>query len=271
MRSAVDLLFPPVCAGCGETLPFTGLPASGDGMLCKACRELWNAAAREKCGICRREVSACECVPAELEKVGCKCFRKLVYYRPGERDEVQNRVIYRIKDRLDRNTVRHLAEELAGGIRAWIADPENTGDGRVFLVWLPRGRGAILEKGTDQAKELATALGKILGLPVCPMLIRRFGHSKPQKTLSPAARKKNAAKAYRCRPVPEAKGGCAILVDDIVTSGASMAAGVRLLKRAGVRHFLPVAVASDESNRTPPAQGGDLTTELDRLYARGVR
>ena len=49
----------------------------------------------------------------------------------------------------------------------------------------------------------------------------------------------------------EAKGKIAVLVDDIVTSGASMTAGVRLLRRAGVKGFLAVSVASDECNRNP--------------------
>ena len=270
-RPIADLLFPPVCAGCGERLPFGGFPRPERTALCPACREKWTAARQERCGICQKEVSACVCAPQELEKAGCRAFCKLVYYRPGERDEVQNRVIYRIKDRPDRGTTEFLAGELAAGVRAWLSDGENTEGRAPFLVWLPRGRGTALEKGTDQAKELALALGRILAIPVYPMLVRRFGHGKQQKTLSPAARMKNAAKAYRCRPMEEAKGGCAILVDDIVTSGASMAAGVRLLKRAGVKRFLSVAVGSDESNRTPPARQTAFTTELDRLYARGFR
>lgn len=266
MNPLADLLFPPVCVGCGERIAFRGFPKPRSEAFCPSCAEQWEAAKREVCGICQQPVAVCACVPEELEHAGCRSFRKLVYYRPGNRDEVQNRVIYHIKDSPDREAVRFLADELCERVRDALSEDPFAGK-RAFLVWLPRGRNAVLNTGTDQAKELARALSERLSIPVYPMLSRRFGHGKQQKLLSPAERKRNAAKAFCVTPLPEAKGGCAVLVDDIVTSGASMAAAVRLLRRAGVRQFLSVAVASDESNRNPPAKQPQMETELDRIRA----
>ena len=265
MSRLTDLLFPPVCAGCGELLAYRF--ADSAEAFCPACRKLWEDAAAELCGICQKPVSLCACVPKEMERAGCRAFRKLVYYRPGKRDEVQNRVIYRIKDRADATTVAFLAQELSAVVRNAMKEAEIDRENAV-LVWLPRGRRAVLEHGTDQAKALATALSSLLGVPALSVIRRRFGHGKPQKSLSPAERVKNAKGAFSVRQNQALRGKCTILIDDIVTSGASMAAGIRLLRRVGVKTVLSVAVASDESNQQPPARPQRLDGELDRIYAR---
>ena len=265
MSRLTDLLFPPVCAGCGELLAYRlSDPAEA---FCPDCRKLWTDATTELCGICQKSVSLCACIPKEMERAGCRAFRKLVYYRPGKRDEVQNRVIYRVKDRADATTVAFLARELSAIVENAIKEAE-IDRGNAFLVWLPRGRRAVLEHGTDQAKALATELSKLLNLPALPVITRRFGHGKPQKSLSPAERMKNAKAAFSVREDQALRGKFAILIDDIVTSGASMAVGIRLLRRVGVKNVLSVAVASDESNRQPPARPQRLDGELDRIYAR---
>lgn len=265
MSRLTDLLFPPVCAGCGELLAYRF--ADSAEALCSACIEDWKTAEAELCGICQKAVSLCACVPEEMERAGCRAFRKLVYYRPGKRDEVQNRVIYRIKDRADATTVAFLAQELSAVVKSAMKEAEIDCE-NAFLVWLPRGRRAVLEHGTDQAKALATALSSLLDLPALPVIRRRFGHGKPQKSLSPTERIKNAKAAFSVRQNQVLRGKCAILIDDIVTSGASMAVGIRLLRRIGVKRVLSVAVASDESNRQPPARPQRLDGALDRIYAR---
>ena len=266
MSRVVDLLFPPICAGCGDPVPYPDLSVPPEA-LCPACRKAWNEARAELCVICGKPVSECNCVPEALTSAGCDSFRKLVFYRPGNRNEVQNRVIYRIKDRADSAAVAFLARELSEAIRETL-NGRDVGANGVFLTYLPRGKRAVAKSGTDQAKELATALSQRLEIPLYRVISRRFWHSKPQKLLSTADRKKNAKAAFRIRPSEDIRGKCAILVDDIVTSGASMSAAVRLLRREGVKQFLSVAVASDENNRQPVAKQRSLEGELDRIYLR---
>ena len=266
MSRIADLLFPPMCAGCGEPVPYPDLALPPEA-LCPACRKAWDDARAELCVICGKPVSDCNCVPEALGKAGCKSFRKLVFYRPGNREEVQNRVIYRIKDRADASAISFLARELSTAIRKTLNE-RGIEPNDVFLTYLPRGKRAVLESGTDQAKELAKALSELLKIPLCHVIARRFWHNKPQKLLSTAERQKNAKAAFRLRQTVAVRGKCAILADDIVTSGASMSAAVRLLRRAGVKSFLSVAVASDENNRQPAAKQRSLDGELDGIYAR---
>ncbi len=250
-----DLFFPPQCPSCGELLSFDGFfGASGveRAALCPDCLPLWEKEKEEPCGLCGEKVINCQCATKMMQSAGCKTFCKLVYYRPGNREEVGNRIVYRIKDHADRNAVNFLAGELAPQIRARMQAGE-WGGNAFFVTYLPRRAGTILKSGNDQAKELAAALAKQLELPLIPAVGRHAKNRTPQKFLGPAKRLSNATAAFYLREKYQSRvaGKTAILVDDIVTSGASMTAGVRLLRRAGAKGFLAVAVASDECNRNP--------------------
>ena len=255
MSRLADLLFPPKCACCGELLEFNGFFGSKSvqkDALCQACRLVWEKEKETQCNLCGEKVANCACATRMMNSAGCRVHCKLVYYRPGNRETVGNRVIYRIKDHADRRTVRFLADALAPGILANMERQEWKGKS-FFISWLPRRSGAVLKSGTDQAKELAVLLAKRLELPLLPLIGRRRKSQTPQKFLTPTARLSNATGAFYLREKrkEEAKGKVAVLVDDIVTSGASMTAGVRLLRRAGAKGFLAVSVASDECNRNP--------------------
>ena len=251
MRSIADLFFPPVCASCGKLLTFEGFFRSTDfqNPLCEVCLPLWEEQKEQTCDLCGEKVTACKCATKVMHKVGCQQLVKLCFYRPGDSDTVGNRMVYRIKDHADRATVQFLARELEPGIRASMKTPEWQGCS-FFIAYLPRRHGTVLKGGNDQAKELARALAKQLGIPLVSAIGRNKKSETPQKFLLPTQRLKNALSAFYLKKGEERKGQIAILVDDIVTSGASMAAGVRLLRRLGAKGFLAVSIATDECNRS---------------------
>lgn len=232
--------------------------------LCKTCLAKWETEKSDACGYCMNAVSECTCMPKALETAGCMAFYKLTYYRHGTRSFVQNQLIFRIKNTRDRHAVSFLASELdtvieRAGVDA-LLDPEQT-----VLVYVPRRRSAYLESGTDQAKDLAVALSKKTNLPIVRALIRKKGNQKEQKTLSTGERLRNARASYEvCADAP-IKGKTVLLVDDIVTTGASMAACVKKLKRAGACAVYCIAVASDDANQAPlgalPSKGSLLVGE----------
>ena len=267
-----ELLYPPKCPSCGELVPFGGFFGSNvenQSALCPECLPLWEREKEEECGACGEMVINCQCATKMMQSAGCKVFRKLVYYRPGNRNEIGNRVAYRIKDHADRHAVNFLAEELAPGIRESMSAAEWS-EKSFFLVYLPRRSGIVLKNGNDQAKELALSLAKLLSLPLIPAIGRRAKNRTPQKFLGSAKRLSNAKGAFYFREKykSEIAGKVAILIDDIVTSGASMTAGIRVLRRAGAKGFLAVAVASDECNRNPPVVTPETKSELDYFSYR---
>ena len=84
--------------------------------------------------------------------------------------------------------------------------------------------------------EIAKKIAKELGIPVwCPL--RRMRGSKKQKTLNRQERIENAERSYRLKNkiTPPVVDGCAVLIDDVMTSGATTASCARLLAKAGAK------------------------------------
>jgi len=89
----------------------------------------------------------------------------------------------------------------------------------------------LRERGYDQARELARVLGARLHVPVLPLLARHVA-TAAQTRLGAAARRQNVRAAFRCRagPLPSHVA----LVDDVMTTGATLHECADVLRRAGV-------------------------------------
>jgi ComF family protein len=98
------------------------------------------------------------------------------------------------------------------------------------LVPLPLHRGRLRRRGYDQALELAKPLARALQLPLCTGL-RRARATAAQSELDAAARKRNVRAAFSATgPLPVHVA----LVDDVMTTGATLQAAATALRRAGV-------------------------------------
>ncbi len=113
---------------------------------------------------------------------------------------------------------------------------------RLVITYLPRSKRAIRREGFDHMKLIAKAVAKKLQIP-CETYLERRPIAKEQKKLTKEGREKNArssiVKNRRCDP----RGKSVILLDDIVTTGASLRAGCEALKKAGASGVYPVAFA----------------------------
>lgn len=239
-----ERFFPPACFVCSRLLDlYDGKERTS--ALCRECAARWEKEKQETCPICALPIASCECMNEEMQKMGCRHLRRLVYYRKGVGDPVQNRLIYRFKYRRSRRTAEFLARELLPALASLMEEegmtPENT-----LLVPIPRSRAAYLEHGTDQAEALAGALSRVSGIPMRRIFLHRGGKAPMQKELSAEERMKNAARAYRLQRGVSVKGYHVVLLDDIVTTGATMCACARRIRRRGVLGIHCLAIASDD-------------------------
>ena len=102
-----------------------------------------------------------------------------------------------------------------------------------LVTWAPLSRKRLRERGYDQAELLARQVGKLLDLPVLPLL-KKARHTAPQSGLEEAgARRANALGAYEPLPGDGAAGKRVLLVDDVVTSGATLSECARVLRQGG--------------------------------------
>jgi ComF family protein len=241
LRDVEALLLPVVCLGCQQPLT----PA--EDVCCTACRNRMRRIAPPVCGRCGQPVDAWERQKRQA----------------GRRSETT--VGARRSDFSDRLTAcgfcRHWPPELAWATSAvWLEDgparelahalkyggwtcaarPMADAIARAcgpalprdaLLIPIPLGRARERERGHNQAAELARALGERLGTEVRAGVLRRARETRTQTELSRMGRWRNVAGAFVAGD--GVRGRTVVLVDDVLTTGATLAVAARALVQAG--------------------------------------
>lgn len=211
-----DLLAPRQCACCGRRLSVT------EGTLCISCQlhlpltqfdrhPQDNPMARLFWGI----------IPIEQATA-------LFFYEP--RSELAQ-TIYSLKydNRPD------IGREL-GRMAAVLIEPNGFFSGIDAIVPVPLSRGRQWSRGYNQSKEIARGISCVTGLPVYDNVVTRRYFRQSQTHLSPWQRKANTTGVFRLRDARKISGKHLLLVDDIMTTGATLTAlADELLKAPGVR------------------------------------
>lgn len=101
------------------------------------------------------------------------------------------------------------------------------------VCWAPLSKKSVHRRGYDQSELLACGVAKGLGLPAVPLL-DKVRHT-PAQSGQPdgAARRANVLGAYRLHPGKSVAGKRVLLVDDVVTTGATLSECARVLRTAG--------------------------------------
>ena len=200
-----------LCDACRDELPILS-------DACTAC----GAPAIPHSGICR----TCALQRPPIDRTVCA----LAYASPVDY------LIGRLKFDRDLRLVPSLAGVLIRRI-AGEAAPD-------WLVPVPIGAARLRGRGFNQALEIARYVGRSRGIGLADIIRRRSGFETPQSSLpNTTARRANVAGAFEVRAAVE---GHIAVVDDVVTTGATVNAVARCLKRAGARRVDAWAVA-----RTP--------------------
>jgi len=115
------------------------------------------------------------------------------------------------------------------------------------IVPLPRHVERVRSEGCDPVHELARELARESGARLVSHALRRVRRTPPQTGLSVAARRANVARSFRADPGRLA-GRSVLLLDDVATTGATLAEAARALRRtSGAKRIMLAAVAG-----TPP-------------------
>ena len=211
--SALDLLLPPRCLGCGITV-------QAQGLLCAACWGGLTFLGPPHCRLCGYPLP--HAVPEEPLCAACAAeppvydrARAALRYDDGSRG-----LILRFKhaDRTD----------TAPAFGRWLAQagadllPEAD-----LIAPVPLHRWRFLRRGYNQAAILAHALARESGVALVPDLLQRSRATRSQQGLSGRARLDNiTAGAFRIHPwhARRVTGARVLLVDDVLTTGATLGA-----------------------------------------------
>lgn len=214
---ALDLAFPAVCVGCGE-----------DGaVMCRECRPALDIRLGAPPGT---PVGLPADIPAPLLQLEwCGPFTGVI-----------RRAVHALKYAGDRRVARPLGEAVG---RRWA----RAGAGGELLVPVPASPDRVRDRGYDQARLLADAAGTVLRLPAVPALVRTRT-TTAQFDLDRGARAGNVRAAFRVVPdqgETAVRGRWVVLIDDVATTGATLAASAEALLAAGAMGVSAVTVARE--------------------------
>ncbi|ACB24659.1 ComF family protein [Methylobacterium sp. PvP062] len=221
-RGVVSLVYPPTCAGCGSA-------TADPGAFCPSC---WSSLRLIEEPVCQRYGT-----PFALDLgVGPLVSPRAIAEPPvfgraravALYDAVARRIVHRLKyeDRLDLAGV--MARMMAASGRTLIAEAE-------CLVPVPLHRGRLWRRRFNQSALLARAIAASAGRPCVATALVRVRATRSQVGLSRAARAENLSGAFRVTAAEQhrIRGRRVLLVDDVMTTGATGNAAARALLRGG--------------------------------------
>jgi len=222
-QSLLELVYPPRCAACGEPVaaePFC--PVCSEALLPvpAGCARCGQPGSDDPCGPCRAAPPPFDAVRAG-GLFGGPLADAIHAFKYGSRPA------------------------LSRPLGAWLADQVALPPGAT-IVSVPLGRARRISRGYDQAALLADGLARAAGDGAQRLrgALRRTRETPPQVGQSRAERARNVAGAFAAdRSVA---GRDLVLIDDVVTTGATAAAAAEALRSAGARSVIVIALARAE-------------------------
>ena len=217
--SALDLLFPPICGGCGKV-------GSHWCVECQQRVQILNGTVCEVCGLPQDVDGICNACRAErphfhalrawtvFEDPVRKALHKLKYYRNFS-----------------------LGDALAAQMFAFTKGLNWQPD---ILIPIPLGRQRMKERGYNQSAMIAEPLAMALNIEFAPQALVRRKETRSQVGLSKQERHKNMLGAFQAAGV---SGKTILVLDDVSTTGSTLSSSAEALLLAGAKDVYALTVA----------------------------
>jgi ComF family protein len=232
--ATVDLVFPPACAFCCAPSP----PRKDGTLLCETCFIRLANPPKNLCPRCGMPAPAAavvegKCAACRATKFGFSAVRSLGHYEKDVREAVL---------KMKHPPWEHLAMALGRCLATLLAErpfpepPELVVP--VPMHWLRR-----LFRGTSTAETLARSLAAAISSPFASDLLHCRRLMKKQSTLVGEERQLNVKGAFAASRRYDISGARILLVDDVITTGATCDSAARVLLAAGAAEVYAVSVA----------------------------
>lgn len=216
----LDLLFPPVCGGCGKT----------GTRWCADCRSNIPKVMAPLCKICGLpQAREGVCPTCKKSPPRYKILRSWAVFDSPVRD-----ALLRLKYRRDMALGEALSTQIADFLSG-LGWPVNV------VIPIPLGKRRIKERGYNQVEMISMPLAEKLGIPYTSKALVRARETRSQVGLSAEERLKNVNGAFEARN--KALGKTILLVDDVATTGATLSSGAEALYSAGAEEVFAFTVA----------------------------
>lgn len=222
----LDLLFPPRCGGCD----------TWGTRWCDSCQQSTRLIDTNICPICG------EPQPTRGGLTCVRCRNLRIYFDNVRSwalfDGPLRNAVHELKYKKNVGLAARLAEKLASLYRAqgWHCS---------VVIPIPLGAKRLVERGYNQATLLARPLAWTLNIPLLRNGLSRVVETKSQVGLSRSERRENVHRAFAARP-RLVEDECILLVDDVITTGATMNACAQALREMNARGVYGITVARAE-------------------------
>lgn len=219
----VDFALPPTCPACPALVEEAGA----------FCSDCWHSVEflSAGCEICGRPLEATDAVtcgsclahPPRIAR-----SRAALGY-----GEIARSLALGLKYGRKVGLARTMARYMAPLKGEWPSD--------ALVVPVPLHRWRLWGRGFNQSALVAARLGKVWGLEVAPTLLTRTRRTRPLKGMDPGERAREVSGAFAVRDGAMLKGRTVVLIDDVVTSGATADACAKALLKGGAKRVELVA------------------------------
>ncbi len=230
LRFLLNFLYPPRCAVCGS-----GLPIETSKCVCGPCRQSVEPIRAPLCDLCGIPLDGGDeivrCRHCAITPPAFDCARAISRYRAGtDGSSAVASLLRRHKYGLDQSLGRALAEYLDGSLPL-------DADGYDVVMPVPLHRARLRWRGFNQAALLGVALARRLRCPLDATTLTRTQPTPPQTARDRAERARNVRGAFAVRRPARVAGLRVLLVDDVMTTGATVDECARVLRAAGARRI----------------------------------
>lgn len=218
--SSLDLLFPPVCAGCGVA----------GSRWCEKCQIqvlILKGRLCEVCGLPKEMIGICE--DCQSHRPHYSSLRSWAVFEGPIRS-----ALHKLKYRRDFS----MGDAVAAAMLPFVRDLDWQAD---ILAPIPLGKHRLRERGYNQVAMIAKPLAMGLGLAYSENLLERRKETRSQVGLNREERQKNVEDAFFADA--GVRGKVVIIIDDVSTTGSTLSSGAKAVYSAGAREVYALTVA----------------------------
>ena len=236
-KKILNIILPPRCPCCGKTVV-------SEHTLCENCFNQINFISAPYCKICGMPFENEK--DANLSKICARCASQKRTTRMNRSaivyDDFSKKLILDFKFYGKTQNAKILAKWLYG------AGKDIFDEGVDLIMPVPLSYRRLLKRGYNQSAILARLLSKQTKIEADLFSLRKIKHTRPQSLLSPNARLKNVKHAFEVKRPQKIKGRRIVLIDDVLTTGATLGECTKALLKAGATSVDTLTVARVKNN-----------------------
>ena len=234
-----DILCPPgiKCVFCGDDIKHPNKYH-----YCNSCKESLPYNNKKVCRLCG-------CKIEDSSNLCLNCFKELPNFDMARSPFLYERPISSIVNKFKFENAKYLFKPLSEFL---IDEYKKSGFNAEIIIPMPLSKQHLKERKYNQAEELAKPVAEALNIEISTEIIERVKDTKKQSRLNYEERKKNLEGAFKIKNKTKIKNKVVLVIDDVFTTGSTLNAFCKELRKAKPAKILVLTLAHTNLNRKQP-------------------